>query len=347
MRVALIAPPFINVPPSRYGGTELFVGHLAEGLVAAGHVPVVYAVRSSTVGCEVRGWYDQPDWPPTSDEAARLKHHVHTTRAMHDAARDTFDVIHVQDAMAVPLSVFAAAPMVCTVHHPHEPVLSRLYQQYPDIHYVCISRFQHAQERLPRVRTIHHGIRVDQYELVRDKQPYLSFLGRIAPMKGAHLAIAVARLTGIPLKLAGEIQPLFRDYWESEVRPHVDGKFIQYLGEADHRLKNELLGHSTACLFPIQWNEPFGLVMIEAMACGTPVLALHGGAVEEVVEDGVTGWICNSVSELAAKALAPSLSPDSCRRRVEERFSVDRMVADYVSVYVEAIAVTGRAVERV
>ncbi len=126
------------------------------------------------------------------------------------------------------------------------------------------------------------------------KQEYLSFLGRIAPIKGTHLAIEVAKKSGIPLKIAGEVQPIFQDYFDREVKPHIDGKFIEYVGEADLENKNELLGNSLAMLFPIQWNEPFGLVMIEAMACGTPVLALPGGAVEEVVCDGISGFVCQS-----------------------------------------------------
>ena len=337
MKVAIIAPPFIAVPPVRYGGTELFAAHLAEGLADLGHEPVVYAIRTSTVNCEVRGWYEDPDWPPASDDAARYKNLVHTSRAIRDAADDDFDVIHVQDPLGIPLSVFTRVPLACTIHHAHEPALSDLYARFADIHYVCISRFQRDQERLRRLRTIHHGIRVENYHLVERKQRYLSFLGRIAPMKGPHLAIAVAKATGIPLKLAGEIQPLYRDYWESEVRPQVDGRFIEYVGEADHRLKNELLGNSIACLFPIRWQEPFGFVMIEAMACGTPVLALSGGSVPEVIENGVSGWICESVEELAVKAVDPAITPQSCRQYVEQRFCVQRMASEYAALYSEMV----------
>ena len=335
MKVALIAPPFISVPPERYGGTELFVAQLAEGLADAGHQPVVYAVRSSTVNCEVRGWYDTPEWPPASEESARLKNHIHAIRAIRDAMDDGFDIVHVQDAMAVPLSVLADTPMVCTVHHPHEPTLSALYEQFPEVCYVTISRFQQTLERFRRSRTIHHGIRVGSYTFVDRKQQYLSFLGRIAPVKGTHLAIEVAKMTGIPLKIAGEIQPMFRDYWDTHVKPHVDGRFIEYVGEADHRLKNELLGNSLACLFPIQWNEPFGLVMIEAMACGTPVLAFNGGSVAEVIENGVSGWICDSVPEMAAAAVNLRIPPHSCRRVAEQRFSLQRMTSEYAALYAE------------
>ena len=343
MKIALIAPPFIPVPPERYGGTELFVAHLAEGLVASGHEVVVYAVRSSRVRCEVRGWYDQPDWPLTSETTARFRNHVHTVRSVRDVLDSGFDVVHVQDALAVPMQVLLPMPMVYTVHHPYEPDLSALYAQFPEVYYVTISRFQQTLERFQRTRTIHHGVRAEDYTVVERKQPYLSFLGRIAPVKGPHLAIEAARRAGIPLKLAGEIQPLFRDYWETQIKPHVDGRFIEYLGEADHRLKNELLGHSMACLFPIQWNEPFGLVMIEAMACGTPVLALPGGSVPEVVHNGVSGWICADVAELARRAADPGISPLLCRRYVEQRFSLARMVADYESLYAELAAAPAAA----
>lgn len=156
-------------------------------------------------------------------------------------------------------------------------------------------------------------------------------------MKGAHLAIAVAKRAGIPLKIAGEIQPIFRDYYENEVQPHIDGKFIEYVGEADLALKNELLGNSLALLFPIQWNEPFGLVMIEAMACGTPVLALTGGSVTEVVRDGLSGYVCRSLNEMVgyAKDIETWIRPAVVRHYTERHFSMERMAAEYAKLYGE------------
>jgi glycosyltransferase involved in cell wall biosynthesis len=213
-----------------------------------------------------------------------------------------------------------------------------LYGRFRDVRYISISHAQGRAERPLRTHTIHHGIRLEHYRFLPDKQAYLSFLGRMVPVKGAHAAIQVARAAGIPLKLAGEVQPMFRDYWDTEIAPHIDGRFFEYLGEADHALKNELLGNSMACLFPIEWNEPFGLVMIEAMACGTPVLALPGGAVEEIVQNDVNGWVCHDVPELARKARELAIDPRACRRDVEERFSVSRMAQAYERVYYEAIA---------
>ncbi len=190
---------------------------------------------------------------------------------------------------------------------------------------------------MERIRTIHHGVDMKLYEFKEEKRDYLSFLGRIAPIKGTHLAIEVAKKAGIPLKIAGEVQPIFQDYFDSMVKPHVDGKFIEFVGEVDLAAKNELLGNSLAMLFPIQWNEPFGLVMIEAMACGTPVLALPGGSVEEVVRDGISGFVCNSGEDMASRAKhsLAKIRPRTVRDYVRQLFSLDRMVADYIALYQE------------
>jgi glycosyltransferase involved in cell wall biosynthesis len=190
---------------------------------------------------------------------------------------------------------------------------------------------------MPRLSTVHHGIDLSQYQLYETKQSYLSFIGRIAPIKGTHLAIEVAKRAGIPLKIAGDLQPIYRDYFEAKVKPHLDGSFIEYVGLADLRAKNELLGNSMAMLFPIQWNEPFGLVMLEAMACGTPVLALPGGSVPEIVREGISGYVCRSVSQLAKRVQDLYISPRHLRQYVQENFSLERMVANYVSVYKDAL----------
>jgi glycosyltransferase involved in cell wall biosynthesis len=197
---------------------------------------------------------------------------------------------------------------------------------------------------MPHLQTIHHGLDLSQYQYRDKKQDYLAFLGRIAPIKGPHLAIRAAKKAGIPLKIAGEVQPVFRDYFEAEIRPHLDGTFIEYIGEADLAAKNELLGHARAMLFPIQWDEPFGLVMLEAMACGTPVLALPGGSVEEVIENGVNGFICQSVEEMAARAqeVGRTIAPSVVRRHVQERYSLEQMAARYAKLY-QSILVADQA----
>jgi len=336
MRIALIAPPFIPIPPKVYGGTELFVAQLADGLKRKGFDVVVYANGESTVNVETRWLYEESEWPIASEIYADLKDINHTAWAVKDAAAEC-DIIHLNNAPGVSYSRFVSQPIVYTVHHPKEQGLSDYYSQYPDVHYVTISEFQKSLEAMPGMRTIHHGIDMSLYRLGEVKRPYLSFIGRIAPVKGAHLAIRVAKQAGIPLKIAGEVQPMFQSYFETEVRPHIDGKFIEYVGPADLAAKNELLGNSMAMLFPIQWNEPFGLVMLEAMACGTPVLALPGGSVEEVVRDGVSGYVCSSEDEMAARLKNLSISPVSTRKYVEQRFSVSRMVNKYAALYREVV----------
>jgi glycosyltransferase involved in cell wall biosynthesis len=335
MKVGIVAPPFIPVPPRKYGGTELFIAQLTSMLMRMGHDVIVYANGESTVSAEVRWIFPTTEWP-VDPASAVVKNLTHVAWAVRDAAA-ACDIVHLNDALGVFFSEFIGPPVVHTLHHPHEPQLSDIYQRYPEVHYVTISRFQQQQEHMARLRTIHHGIPLDKYEFRDRKQPYLCFLGRIAPVKGPHLAIDVAKRTGLPLRMAGEIQPMFRGYWETAVRPQVDGRHIEYVGEADHDLKCELLSNAMALLFPIQWDEPFGLVMIEAMACGTPVLALSGGSVEEVVKPGVSGWICRDVDEMAARALALAIPAATCRQFVSERFSAESMAANYAALYHDAL----------
>jgi glycosyltransferase involved in cell wall biosynthesis len=336
LRIALIAAPFIAVPPAEYGGTELFVGQLAEGLSKAGVEAVVYANGESTVHAERRWLYERSLWPIKQPERAWIRELNHTSWAIRDALKDC-DVIHVQSPQGLAFSPLVDRPFVLTLHGPHEDYLSEYYARYPDVQYVCISDAQCRQESLPHLRTIHHGIDLSLYRLVENKQQYLSFIGRIAPIKGTHLAIDVAHRTGIPLKIAGEVQPTFREYFESKIRPKIDGKLVEYIGPADLQAKNELLGNSMAMLFPIQWNEPFGLVMVEAMACGTPVIALPGGSVPEVVVEGVSGHVCRSIREMTRCIRDLNTKPADVRRYVEENFSVEVMVRKYINLYQETL----------
>jgi glycosyltransferase involved in cell wall biosynthesis len=350
MRIALIAPPFIPVPPLKYGGTELFVAHLAEGLKQSGIDVVVYATGDSTVDVELRSLYSKSEWPLEGEIFGNLKDVNHTTWAIADAVRDC-DILHLNNAPGLASSRLIDAPLVYTVHHPHEPALSEFYGYFPDVQYVAISDFQRSLELMPKRQTIHHGIRMSDYTFQEKKEPYLCFIGRLAPVKGPHLAIEVAKRTGIPLKIAGEVQPLFRNYFETQIKPHIDGRFIEYIGEADLQAKCELLGNSTAMLFPIQWNEPFGLVMIEAMACGTPVIALKGGSVPEVVRDGVSGYVCNTTDEMVDRVRNLSIPSGLIREYAAQRFSVDVMVAKYVdlyeSIYLERQPITLSAVDEI
>ena len=332
MRIALIAPPFISVPPQKYGGTELFVAVLADALHAKGHQVVVYANGDSRVNCELRWRYRRARWPIVDAAVAPLENLDHTVWALHDAAKSA-DVIHLNDAIGLPATMFVDRPIVLTLHHPHIESMSEFYSAYPRVDYVAISAAQARCESMPRVEVVHHGLPLERYTFRAQKDDYVAFLGRMAPCKGAHRAIEAARRAGVRLKLAGEIQPIFHDYWESQVLPHVDGRDVEYVGEADFDRKNDLLSRAQACLFPIDWDEPFGLVMIESMACGTPVLALPGGSVPEVVCDGVSGWICRDVDDMAARLGSLDVAAASCRTWVERHFSVDRMTAGYIDLY--------------
>lgn len=338
MRVALVAPPFLPVPPKKYGGTELFIAQLAEGLQARGVDVVVYTISDSTVGVETRWFYKDPQWPIKGEVFDNLKDMNHASWAIRDASKDC-DVIHLHNVPSLMFTRYVDKRFVYTVHHVHEELLSEIYANFPDVDFVTISEFQHRQEGMERIRTIHHGVDMKQYKCKTEKQNYLSFLGRIAPIKGTHLAIEVSKKTGIPLKIAGEVQPMFQDYFDTMVKPHIDGRQIEFVGEVDLAAKNELLGNSMAMLFPIQWNEPFGLVMIEAMACGTPVLALPGGSVEEVVRDGISGFICNSIEDMAERAVnsISKIKPQTVREYARQFFSLERMVSDYLELYEELV----------
>ena len=345
MRVGIVAAPFIPVPPRHYGGTELFVAHLAEGLSRRGIDVVVYSNGESTVRAENRYLYGKMEWP-VNEVQSQIKDANHTAWAVHDAA-SCCDIIHLNNAYGLTFSRFVDAAFVYTVHHPKVQSLSEFYRYYPEVSFVTISDAQRNLESMSRMQTIHHGLAVERYKPMDEKQPYLAFIGRIAPIKGTHLAIEVAKRAGIPLKIAGEVQPLFQDYFDTRIKPNIDGKFIEYLGPADLAGKNELLGNAMAMLFPIQWNEPFGLVMIESMACGTPVVALEGGSVREIVKNGVSGWVCTSIDEMVEAVQTLNLRSHTVRRYAETNFSLDTMVERYIALYDTLLRPTLPAVKQI
>ena len=332
MRIGLIASPFIPVPPPAYGGTELFVANLARGLARRGFEVVVYANGASTIDTELRWKYPDADWPPSSELSGITKELDHLSWSMFDASENC-DVIHVNSALGVTYSRFIDKQVVCTLHHPYEESLTRIYEQFPEVAYAAISHSQASFHPSLCLRTVHHGLDLELYHSKQHKQPYLCFLGRVCPIKGTHLAIEIAKRAGIPLKIAGEVQPIFRDYFDSQIKPHLDGRNVEFVGEADLAAKNELLGNSMGMLFPIQWEEPFGLVMIEAMACGTPVIAFPGGAVREVVANGVSGRICNDVEAAAECVKNEEFNAHAVRRWAEQNFSFEIMAQHYIDYY--------------
>jgi len=339
MRIALVSTPFLSVPPRDYGGTELVVYELAEGLRDRGHEVTLFATGDSKTRAELRWLYPTPEWPP--DSYIELNH---VAWAMDIAARGEYDVVHVNSASALALSRLAPElPMVYTLHHDQADSLSVYYRQHPEAWYVAISANQARLETpLPRVEVIHHGLDVARFEWSPAADDYVCFLGRFAPVKGVHTAIDAAELAGLPIRVAGEVHEVDRAFAEREVAPRLLKDHVTYLGCIGTKVKVPLLRDARALLMPIEWEEPFGLVLIEAMLSGCPVVAFPRGSVPELVEPGVTGFIVEDVEEMAdvirPGGAVEGFDRQRCRERAVERFSRERMVRDYERLYERAIA---------
>jgi len=335
MRIAQIAPLTEAIPPKLYGGTERVVHWLTEELVALGHDVTLYASGDSQTSAKL-----EAPWP----RALRLDGSIRDPNALHmlmlERVRQQaseFDFLHFH-LDYYPFSIFSrqSTPFVTTLHGrldlpEHQP----LFATFPSIPIVSISN---AQRRpIPQagwVQTVLHGLPEDLLKPLPVKQQYLAFLGRIAPEKRVDRAIRIARQCGIPLKIAAKVDRVDREYYEERIRPMIDGSDIEYIGEITDEQKSEFLSGATALLVPIDWPEPFGLVMIEAMACGTPVIAFNRGSVPEVVDDGMTGFIVeDEQSAIGAVYRLSELSRAKVRKQFEERFTARRMAQDYLAVY--------------
>jgi glycosyltransferase involved in cell wall biosynthesis len=335
MRIAQIAPLAEPVPPEMYGGTERVVSLLTEELVRRGHEVTLFASGDSETAARLVA---------VTPEALRLTgedvdHYVSLMLELgmvFDGA-DQFDVIHSHvDYFALPFARHVTTPVVTTLHGRLDLAgLPTIYGRYSEAPVVSISDSQ--REPLPGANwaaTVYNGTDLTRFTFNETGGDYFAFVGRICPEKNIEGAIAIARQTGVPLRIAAKVDPVDADYHESVVKPLMDSRQVEFLGELGDEDKDELLGSARALLFPVDWPEPFGLAMTEAMACGTPVLALRRGSVPEVVEDGVTGFVRDSEDELAAVALdVDRLSRRACRQRVESRFSVDVMTDGYEAVY--------------
>ena len=339
MRIAVVSTPFLSTPPRDYGGTELVVSDLAEGLVARGHEVTLFATGDSCTSAELRSLYPLAKWPPDL-----LTDVEHVCWALREAAELEVELVHVNSAAALSAARLTPdLPMVYTLHHHHEPSLSELYAAHPEVQYVAISSDQRAREPgLPRCRVIHHGLDERRYAWRPTAQPYVSFLGRLSETKGAHTAIDAAALAGLPIRMAGQAHPPDQEYARRELARRLDAPHVTYLGAVGTRKKVPLLRDSRALLAPIAWDEPFGLVLIEAMLSGCPVVAFRRGSVPELVEPGVTGFIVDSLEEMA-EVIAPGgpiegIDRQACRTRAVQRFSHARMVAGHERLYADVIA---------
>src|SRR5436190_8543200 len=330
LRVALISTPFVPVPPKGYGGTELVVAELAKALTAKGTDVVVYATGDSDLpGIEVRSYFPAAQWPPDRDIER-----IHATWSLRDAARDPrgFDVVHVHSPGAVEMARLCPYPVIATLHHDFDAELSDLYRRVPEVKLIAISRSQARRETAPVAAVVHHGLDPARFTPMGD-QGYLLFLGRYDRVKGVTEAIEVAVRAGVPLVMAGE--PHQRDYYEAEVKPLIEKHGVLEVGPVGGNRKSALIARSRALLFPIEWEEPFGLVMIEAMLSGIPVLGTSRGAVPEVVDDGVTGVICDDATEMVAAArIADKLfNRERIRKQAVQRWSAGRMADEYLRLY--------------
>lgn len=342
MRVAQVTPLWEQVPPVGYGGTETVVSLLTEELVRRGHQVTLFASGDSTTcahldpGCD-RSLRSLGVLPPeyAHYEARQL------AKAFDRAGE--FDVIHSHmDLAALPYGQQSLTPVVHTVHGILTALTAPLFAHYRQENFISISNSQRRDDLgLNYVATVYNAIALSQFDL--DLQPavppYLVFLGRMSIEKGPHLAIEIARRSGWPLKIAGKIDFDNREFFEQQVAPHIDGQQIEFLGEVSQSEKNILMGQARATLFPITWPEPFGLVMAESMACGTPVIAMAMGSAPEIVVDGKTGFLCHTLEDcIEAVTQIPTINRQDCRDHVVTNFGIGRMVDGYEAVYRQLIS---------
>ncbi|WP_280154556.1 glycosyltransferase family 4 protein [Piscinibacter sp. XHJ-5] len=335
MKIAQIAPLIESVPPNAYGGTERVVSYLTEALVGLGHDVTLYASGDSVTSAHLVAVVERglrldprrPDWLTWTTQMI--------DQVFESAPR--FDLLHFHiDYLHFPLARRCKTPSVSTLHGRQDlPDLGPLYRHFREQPVVSISDSQ--REPLPDANwcaTVHHGLPVDLYRFHPTPGDYFAFLGRLSPEKRVDRAIQIAIGCGVPLRIAAKVDPADRDYFETVVRPLLAHPLIDYIGELEEKDKNDFIGGARALLFPIDWPEPFGLVMIEALACGTPVISYAGGSVPEVLEHGVTGYIVNDHQQAVAAARRIDLiDRRRCRQAFEQRFTATTMAERYLEVY--------------
>jgi glycosyltransferase involved in cell wall biosynthesis len=336
MKIAQIAPLYESVPPKLYGGTERVVSYLADGLVRQGHDVTLYASADSETLAELRPMCDKALRLQGSDVVDPLANHIRMLEIVAQEATE-FDIVHFHiDYLHFPLTRRQNLPSVTTLHGRLDiPEVQALFREFPEMNLVSISDSQREPMLWANwVGTVHHGLPEDLYPPIYNKGKYLAFIGRISPEKRVDRAIEVAKQVGLPLKIAAKIDPADEDYFESEIQGLMDHPLVEYIGEIGEHEKAQFLSNAMALMFLIDWQEPFGLVLTEAMACGTPVVAYGMGSVPEVIDDGTTGYIVDSV-DAAANAVKrlDALDRRTIRKVFEQRFSVRRMCQDYVRIY--------------
>jgi glycosyltransferase involved in cell wall biosynthesis len=334
MRIAMISTPFLSVPPKKYGGTELVVHELVEGLVDRGHELTLFATWDSRTSAELRSLFSEACWPPDP-----MHYLNHVSWAMQEIRAGEFDLVHAHSAVALALHrLMPPLPLVYTLHHEREEILSDFYRYFPDVEFVAISADQASREvALPRLSVIHHGLDAARYEGTDRPAAYVGFIGRFSEVKGPHTAIDVAARAGRPIHVAGEVHDADAEFAAREVVPRLQLAHVTDLGPIGPDGKAAFFRDARALLMPISWNEPFGLVMIEAMLSGCPVVAFPRGSVPELVEEGVTGFVAEDEDRMV-EVIRPGGPIDTfdrggCRARAIERFGKDRMVEEHERLY--------------
>jgi glycosyltransferase involved in cell wall biosynthesis len=336
MKIAQVAPLTEAVPPKLYGGTERVVAYLTDALVELGHEVTLFASGDSLTKAQLA-----PIWPQALRLDPSIRDHLAPIfMELETVARRAheFDVIHAHlDYFGYPLLRRLNVPSVTTLHGRLDlPELQPLYGLYGDIPVVSISDSQRAP--LPQanyVATVYHGLPQNMLQKGDGKGGYLAFLGRISPEKAPDAAIRIAAKAGMPLKIAAKVDKVDQDYFKTQIEPLLSQAHVEFIGEIGEHQKTEFLGNAAALVFPIAWREPFGLVMIEAMACGCPVIAFENGSVPEVLEDGITGFIVQNENEAAdAVRRIPQLDRDRIRAEFDRRFTAHHMAQNYLALYV-------------
>ncbi len=339
MRIALLSTCAVAVPPRGYGGTELIIAELARTLKRNGHEVTVFATGDSSPDAELRAHFPVPVWPP--DDLAELRHSAFAWRSI-CAESPPFDVVHAHQAPAIAFSAICAVPTVVTFHHERIEKLVEYYRDLRDVTPVAISRRQ--AELLPELgvtHVVHHGLDVDRYPAGHGAKGWLAFVGRFAPEKGPDIAIDIASALRLPLRMGGKPHWANGEFFEKEIEPRLERTrgLVRWEGEVSFGPKLEILRGARATMFPIAWEEPFGLVMIESMLVGTPVVAFMHGAAPEVVDEGVTGFLVRDKGEMIDRIRRiGEIDRARCRARARERFNATRMARDYERVYASAIA---------
>src|SRR5215210_482221 len=346
MRIAEISPPWVRVPPEGYGGIEWIVSLLTDELVDRGHDVTLYATGDSRTKARLHAPFDYA----VSLGGKDFYDAVHPMAIQVMPAfleADQYDIIHDHTgALAACLGALSDTPVLHTLHGPFNPDVRQFFRMIADkIYFNSISDAQRSGcPELNYIGTIYNAVQVETYPFRSEKEDYALFLGRFSEDKGAHNAIYVAQQTGVPLRMAGKVDPgADTQYFEERIEPHLDGEHVVYEGEADNEQKRELLAGARFLLFPIQWEEPFGLVMIEALACGTPVVATAMGSAPEIVMDGEVGILgapyqWDEMVAAIKEGRLEDVDPRRCRELVQERFSVEAMLVGYEAAFEKIVA---------